>query len=108
MFWPKDLKHLTEEWANVGVKLKDPEFTTIRRAGILSTDKTFISCEQLAMKYLNAIAHILDAPFQKAMRDTFKENRMKLKMAFPPQNNKDLGVQSGPVKTEARQKLKYY
>eukprot|EP01083_Nonionella_stella_P217579 781093_1 len=106
MFWPNDLKPLTQKWSKLGLKLKDPEFKTIRRTGILSTDKVFISCEELAMKYLNAIAHVLDPSFQQAMKDTFRENRKKLNMSFPPKDNADLGVQSGPVKTEARQKIK--
>eukprot|EP01083_Nonionella_stella_P071755 192927_1 len=106
MFWPHDLEPLTQKWSKLGLKLKDPEFKTIRRTGILSTDKVFISCEELAMKYLNAIAHVLDPSFQQAMKDTFRENRKKLNMSFPPKDNADLGVQSGPVKTEARQKIK--
>eukprot|EP01083_Nonionella_stella_P144853 453004_1 len=106
MFWSHDLEPLTQKWSKLGLKLKDPEFKTIRRSAILSTEKVLISCEELAMKYLNAIAHVLDPSFQQAMNDTFRENRIKLKMSFPPQGNADLGVQSGPVKTEARQKIK--
>ena len=47
----------------------------------------------------------MDGDFQKEMKELFKQNRLKLGKSFPT-GNPDLNVQSGPVKTKARQKIK--
>jgi len=111
MFWPQDLKPLADEWTKLGLNLTDPEFKQLRRTSSFEPDKSFVSSDDLAMEYLNLIAYKLDSGFQKAMKELFKQNREKMGRSYPT-GNADLDVQSGPVKTKARQKikvdLKYY
>merc|ERR1712113_77782 len=105
MFWPTDLKPLADEWKSIGLVLNDPTFKSLQRTTVQEPDKPFVTADDLAMEYLNLIAYKLDSGFQKTMKELFKQNRIKMGRKFPT-GNVDLNVQSGPVKTKARQKIK--
>ena len=105
LFWPKDLKPLSDEWIKLGLNVTDKEFTGIRISGLVDTSVSFASSEQVAMEYLNYIAHTLDPSFQESMRNMFVENRTKLNLNTNVEQllKQEIGVLSGPVKTKARQ-----
>eukprot|EP01083_Nonionella_stella_P276821 940959_1 len=105
LFYPTDLKPLAEEWIKMGLNVNDVEFKSIRRNGALDKEKSFTSADQLAMSYLNFIAHKLDPSFQQTMKLLFEENRKILNLKYPT-GDADLGVLSGPVKTKSRQNIK--
>eukprot|EP01083_Nonionella_stella_P156480 506830_1 len=105
LFYPTDLKPLADEWVKMGLNVHDVEFKAIRRNGVLDKEKSFTSADELAMQYLNLIAHKLDPSFQKTMKSLFEENRKILNLKYPT-GDADLGVLSGPVKTKSRQNIK--
>eukprot|EP01084_Bolivina_argentea_P266183 451386_1 len=105
LFWPVDLKPLTEEWKKLGLHLRDEEFKQIRRDAQYDKGKSLTSSDELAMEYLNLICYKLDPSFQNAMKELFKTNRNSLELKYPSGNH-DIGVLSGPVKTKARQSIK--
>ena len=74
LFWPHDLRPLSEEWTALGLKLSDAEFKHLRRDAMLSSEleRSFVTSDDLAMELLNLIAYRLDGAFQKNMRALFK------------------------------------
>eukprot|EP01084_Bolivina_argentea_P140557 247056_1 len=112
LFYPKDLKYLSEQWIENGLKIKneEKEFAQIRRNGIVENNKnvSFTSCDEVAIEFVNFIANTLDENFQQMMKNLFKENREKLNLKYPITytGHNDLGHLPGPIKTKSRQQIK--